>query len=196
MDLAALARHQLRERIRRTLAFYTVLDAGSAQDAVNADITQWHNADPRLETRGSVRLSVGAQDASLAEEHLRKEQARSLEQQETLRRLTFLQHVMSDPDLRLVWWIDRHPDRLHELDAVGTALQDLRPPRDPSYDVLRDEVVRFVDQLLADIRTPQQRQVFLRALAQTLQALGSTELHTAAAQWLDTAAPDPGSSSA
>lgn len=196
VNLAVLARHQLREQVRRTLVFYTVLDAAAAQDAVNADITGWHSAEPGLEIRGSVRLTVEAQDKALAEEHLRQDRARSLDQQETLGRLTFLQRVMSDPDLRLVWWIDRHPDRINELRDVKTTLQDLKPPHDPSHDVLRDEVVRFVDQLLADIRTPQQREVFLRALAQTLHVLGRTELQAAAAQWLDAAAPDSGSASA
>ncbi|MDX2546164.1 hypothetical protein ACOT81_27440 [Streptomyces sp. WI04-05B] len=191
-----LARHQLRERVRRTLAFYSVLDADAAQDAANADITRWHNTDLGLEIRGSARLAVGAPEKTQAEEHLRRERTGSFERQEALSHLAFLQHVMSDADLRLVWWIDRHPDRIGDLDAVRTALQDLKPPRDPSHDVLREEVVRFVDQLLADIHTPQQREVFLRALAQTLQVLGRTELQAAAAQWLDAAATDPGSASA
>lgn len=39
-DLAGLARHQLRERVRHALMPYSVLDVAAAQDAVNADITQ------------------------------------------------------------------------------------------------------------------------------------------------------------
>ncbi|MEV7088548.1 hypothetical protein AB0O07_22120 [Streptomyces sp. NPDC093085] len=90
--------------------------------------------------------------------------------------------ILSDPDLRLVWWIDHYPDRIGELTELEGGLRDLKVPRDPSHDALRDEIVRFVDQLLGDIRTPQQREVLLRALTQTLEALGSTELKATAEQ--------------
>ena len=195
-DHAAVARHQLRERVRRTLAYHSVLDASAAEDDVNADITQWHSPSPGLQIRGSVRLTVEEQEKALAQDHLHKERDSSLEQQETLRRLTFLQRVLSDPDLRRVWWIDSHPDRLGELATVNTELSNLKPPRDPSHDVLRDEVVRFVDQLLSDIHTPQQREIFLHTFSRTLQILGSNQLQSTAARWLDTAMADPGSASA
>ncbi|MFD4698294.1 hypothetical protein [Streptomyces niveus] len=194
-DPAVLARHQAREHARRTLARYSVLDIPAAQDAVNAVIARWHDPDTGLDMYGAAQLVVGERERALAEEHLRTEQTGDLERQETRRRLIFLQRILSDPDLRLVWWIDRYPDRLGELTELEVTLGDLKPPRGPSHDALRDEIVRFVDQLLSDIRTPQQREVFLRALTQTLEALGSTELKAAAAQWLPANPPDHGSAS-
>ncbi len=191
-DPAVRARHQARDHTRHTLSRYSVLDLPAAQDAVNVAVARWHDPDTGLDMSGTVQLMVEKRQRALAEEHLRAEQSGDLGREEIRRQLTFLQRILADPDQRLVWWIDKYPDRLGELKEIEDALQRIKPPRDPTHNVLRDEIVRFVDQLLSDIRTPQQREVFLRAFAQTLEALGSAELKAAATQWLPANHPDSG----
>ncbi|MEU8706031.1 hypothetical protein [Streptomyces sp. NPDC048565] len=192
-DPAVLARHRLRERTRRALTRHTVLELGAAQDAVNLAIA--YPPDPvhdALTVRGTASLTVTGPDLALAEEHLRREQQGDLDRGDEHRRLVFRQRILADPDLRPVWWIDRYPERINDLNQLNTAVQGLKPPRSLEHHALRDEIVRFIDQLLMDIRTPHQREIFLRALTQTLQALGSTELHQTAAAWLPTTRTDSG----
>ncbi|TFV33203.1 hypothetical protein E4K10_30505 [Streptomyces sp. T1317-0309] len=195
-DPAAVARHHLREQTRHTLTHYDVLDAMAAEDAVNVAITPQLELPEGLTVQCTAELAVTNRDRSLAEEHLRTEQRGDLERQETRRRITFLQRILADSDLRPVWWIDQYPERLKDFAQLEAAVKGLKAPHDDSHDVLRDEVLRFADQLLADIRTPQQREVFLRALTQTLQTLGSTKLQAVSAQWLDAVAPHNGSTPA
>ncbi|WP_329456765.1 hypothetical protein [Streptomyces sp. NBC_01497] len=189
---AALARHHLREQAARTLRRRTVLERAAAQDAVNAVIARPLSPEPWLVVHGTAHLTVADTDQALADEHLRHEQRGDLEREDTARRIAFLQAILSDADQRTVWWVDQYPDRLGDLDEIPKAIKNLNPPRDFTHDGVRDEVARFIDQLLTDIRTPQQREVFLRALTQTLRALGSTELQRTATQWLSTVSPDTG----
>ncbi|MEU8686877.1 hypothetical protein [Streptomyces sp. NPDC048665] len=190
---AALTRHHLREQARQTLSHYDVLDAPAAEDALNVALTQPHDLPEGLTVHGTAHLSVTSRDQKLAEEHLDTEQRGDIDRQESRRRISHLQRILADPDLHRVWWIDQYPKRLADLPLLTTAVKDLKAPHDPSHDALREEVARFVDQLLGDIRTPHQREIFLRALTQTLQVLGSTELQTASAQWLNALAPHTGS---
>ncbi|MFF9788601.1 hypothetical protein [Streptomyces nigrescens] len=183
-DLAGLARHHLREHARHTLAGYSVLDVTAAQDAVNSTLSQPLEPLVPLTTQGMAQLTVSDHDRALAQEHVRKEQLGDLDREETRRRIAFLQRVLADPDQRSVWWIDQYPDRLAELGLLNEKAGTIQPPRETSPNVLRDEVVRFIDQLLNDIRTPQQREIFLRALTQTLQTIGTDELHRTATHWL------------
>ncbi|WP_406426393.1 hypothetical protein [Streptomyces sp. NBC_00147] len=187
---SALARHHLREHAARALRHHTVLEIPAGEDAVNTVIARPLSPEPWLVMHGTAHLTVSDMDRTLAEEHLRQAQHGDLERQETSRRIAFLQAILSDPDQRTVWWIDQYPNRLGELTQMTEAVKDLNPPHDATRDSVRDEVARFVDQLLTDIRTPQQREVFLRALTQTLRALGSSELRSTANRWLSAVAPD------
>ena len=54
------------------------------------------------------------------------------------------------------------------------------PPQD---DDLRGDIRRFTDQLVTALHTPQQREVFLQALVQSLRTLGQNNLATTAARW-------------
>ncbi|WDM15146.1 hypothetical protein J3S85_28710 [Streptomyces lavenduligriseus] len=193
---AALARHHLREHTARILRRYSVLELPAARDAVNATIARPMSPEPWLETRGTAHLTVAAADRTLAEEHLRRAQQGALEREETHRRIAFLQAILSDPDQRVAWWIDQYPERLSELVQLSTAVKDLRPPRDSARDGLDAEVVWFVEQLLTDLHTPHQREVFLRALTQTLRTLGSTDLQNVAGRWLSTLDTQPGADTA
>lgn len=196
-DPTVLARHHLRERTRRALTRHTVLELAAAQDAVNLAIA--HTAGPEgdaLAVGGIAALTVADADLALAKEHLRREQRGDLDRGDEHRRLVFRRRILADPDLRPVWWIDQYPERINELERLDTAVQGLRPPRGLDHDVLRDEIVRFIDHLLTDIRTPHQREIFLRALTQTLHTLGSTELRQTAETWLPTPRTDSGDDSA
>ncbi|KOU40666.1 hypothetical protein ADK54_21440 [Streptomyces sp. WM6378] len=146
---------------------------------------------PGLTARGEATLSARRQDRALARKHLRAERAGDLTRQEARRHLAFLQAVLADTDTRTVWWIDEHPDRLGELGELNEGLKDVKPPHERTQDVLRDEISRFTDRLFTDLHTPQQKEVFLRALTQTLQSLGSPELRATADAWLTAVrAPD------
>ncbi len=191
-DPPSVVRHHLREQITRILQRYSVLDVLAAQDALNTTIDRPWSPEPWLVTRGHAELTVPKADWHLAGEHLRRAQDGDLGREETHRRVDFLQSVLSDPDRRRVWWIDQYPDRLNELDHLTKAVADLKPPRDSSRDSLHAEVAWFVDQLLTDLHTQHQREIFLRALTQTLRALGSTDLQNTAARWLANRPTEPG----
>ncbi|MGE7389361.1 hypothetical protein ACQKM2_28200 [Streptomyces sp. NPDC004126] len=194
--LPARARHALRERARRTLSRYSVLELPAAQDDVNLAMARPIQPAGGFTAYGSARLTVDEGDRNVAHEHLRRAQLTDLEQQDAQRRLVFLQGLLANPDLRRVWWIDRHPDRLDALQDLEERVKDLRAPHDTDRDAVRGEVIRFVDQMLTDMRTPQQREVLLRALTQSLHALGSTELQQTAATWLPTRLTDSGGDTA
>ncbi|MEU6485821.1 hypothetical protein [Streptomyces sp. NPDC046887] len=188
----SLARNHLREHAARILRRHTVLAIPAARDAVNAVIARPLAPEPGLTVHGMACLTVSDADQALAQEHLRRAQQGDLGREETRRRIDFLRAVLSDPDQRTVWWIDQYPERLAELKQVQDAVRGLTPPRDSTRDTVEDEVARFVDQLLAEMRTPQQREVLLRALTQTLRALGSTDLQNAATRWMPSAHTEPG----
>ncbi|MBR8642147.1 hypothetical protein KEF29_29560 [Streptomyces tuirus] len=195
-DPPSLVRHLLREHTARILQRYSVLDLPAAQDAVNATIDRPWSPEPWLVIRGHAGLTASEADQQLAEEHLRRAQSGDLDREETHRRVTFLQSVLADSDRRRVWWIDQYPDRLSELDHLVKAVADLKPPRDSSRDGLHAEVAWFVDQLLTDLHTQHQREIFLRALTQTLRTLGSTDLQNTAARWLADRLAEPGADTA
>ncbi|MEU9034616.1 hypothetical protein AB0D45_06835 [Streptomyces sp. NPDC048352] len=194
--LPARVRHVLRERARRTLSRHSVLELPAAQDEVNLAMARPNQPVRQFTAYGSARLTVDKEDRNVAQEHLRRAQLTDLEQHDAQRRLVFLQSLLADPDLRRVWWIDRHPERLDALQDLQDQVKDLRAPNGTDRDAVRGEVFRFVDQLLTDMRTPQQREVFLRALTQALHALGSTELQQTAATWLPTRLTDSGGATA
>ncbi|MFI1734069.1 hypothetical protein ACH40E_33625 [Streptomyces acidicola] len=191
-DAASFVRHQLREYTARMLRRYSVLDVPAAQDAVNASIDRPWSPESWLVTRGHAALTVSAAEQHLADEHLQRAQHGDLEREETRRRVTFLQSMLSDPDRRRVWWIDQYPDRLNELDQLTKVVADLKPPRDTHRHGLQAEVAWFVDQLLTDMHTQHQREIFLLALTQTLRTLGSTDLQNTAARWLADRIAEPG----
>jgi hypothetical protein len=112
----------------------------------------------------------------LAEEHARRQQTAVLDHEEELQRLAHLQHLLSDPDLRRVWWIARFPDRFEDLTALADALKGLPSPHVVGEGDVRSNIRRFTEQLITDLHTPQQREFFLTALIQTLSALGHDEL--------------------
>ncbi|MGA5874185.1 hypothetical protein [Streptomyces cinereoruber] len=172
-DPAVRARSRLRERAAQTLTRYTMLEGAAAQDAVNQAIARPLNPTTGFVAHGVAELFVDDRGRSLALEHLRREQEGDLQRHDAYRHLVFLQRILADPGLRRVWWIDQHPDRLGDLPDLKTALGDLRPPHDSDRDTLRDEIGRFVDQLLDDFRSLQQREVLLRAFTQTLRTLGN-----------------------
>ncbi len=190
-DSPSFVRHQLREHIARTLQRYSVLDLPAAQDAVNATIDRPWSPEPWLVIRGHAALTVSDADLHLAGKHLRRAQSGDLDREETNRRVTFLQAILSDPDRRRVWWIDQYPDRLDELELLKV-LADLKSPRDSGREGLHAEVAWFVDQLLTDLHTQHQREIFLRALTQTLRTLGSTDLQNMSARWLADRLAEPG----
>ncbi|MEV7111123.1 gluconate 2-dehydrogenase subunit 3 family protein [Streptomyces anulatus] len=188
----SLARIHLREQAARILRRHTVLAIPAAQDAVNAVIARPLTPEPWLTVHGMACLTVSDADRALAEEHLRRAQHGDLEREETRRRIGFLRAILSDPDQRTAWWIDQYPERLAEMELMTAAVKTVTPPRDSASGTVEEEVARFVDQLLAEMRTPQQREVFLRALTQTLSALGSNDLRAAAARWMPACAIRPG----
>ncbi|MFD7547881.1 hypothetical protein [Streptomyces sp. NPDC059816] len=192
----SLARNHLREHAARILKRHTVLAIPAARDAVNAVIARPLAPEPGLRVHGLACLTVSDADQALAQEHLRRAQQGDLGREETRRRIGFLRAILSDPDQRTVWWIDQYPERLAELKQVQEAVRGLTPPHDSTRDTVEDEVAWFVDQLLAEMRTPQQREVFLRALTQTLHALGSTDLQSAATRWMPSAPAKPGADTA
>lgn len=159
---------------------------------MNATIDRPWSPEPWLVIRGHAGLTTSDADQQLAEEHLRRAQSGDLDREETHRRTTVLQSTLADPDRRRVWWIDQYPERLNELDHLVKAVADLKPPRDSSRDGLQAEVAWFVDQLLNDLHTQHQREIFLRALTQTLRTLGSTDLQNTAARWLADRLAEPG----
>ncbi|TDC76477.1 hypothetical protein [Streptomyces hainanensis] len=192
----SLAREHLREQAARALKRHSVLEITAAEDAVNAVIARPLSPEPGLTVHGTACLTVSETDIALAEEHLRRTRQEDLEREELHRRIAFLRAILSDPEQCTVWWIDQYADRLAELDQVKAAVAGITPPRDSARDTMRNEVARFVDQLLVEMRTPQQREVFLRALTRTLHALGSTDLQNAAARWMSTRPTEPGADTA
>uniref|UniRef100_A0AAU1TYB4 Uncharacterized protein n=1 Tax=Streptomyces sp. NBC_00119 TaxID=2975659 RepID=A0AAU1TYB4_9ACTN len=193
-DLAMLAREHLRRQAARILCRQSVLDLAAAHDAVNSSLVQGGCAMPGLEVAGTAELSVAAADRALAEEHARRQQAADLEHGEELHRLAQLQRVLADPNLRRVWWIARFPDRFNGLKDLDEALKGLPAPQAAQDDDLRGDIRRFTDDLVTTLHTPQQREVFVQALVQTLTALGHHRLTTAAA--LRQHPHDPGSTPA
>jgi hypothetical protein len=188
-DPEAVARHHLRENARRVLADFAVLEVVAAQDAVNAVIGSWSATGAGLDVRGSAVLAVPPEDLDLAKEHLRTGRTGDLQRMETLRDITFLQQILADQDQRIVWWITHHPDRLEELASLNSQLAGLRPPSGLARDELRSQVIHFIDRMTAELHTPQQREMFIRALARALQVLGNSELQRTAEAWLTTTMP-------
>ncbi|MFK0136690.1 hypothetical protein [Streptomyces murinus] len=193
-DLVVLAREYLRRQAAGVLCGHSVLDLAAAQDAANSTLMQWRRPASGLEVAGTAELDVAAADRSLAEEHARRQQAADLEHGEELHRLTQLQRVLADPDLRRMWWIARFPDRFDDLKPLAQALEGLPAPQEAQDDGLRGDIRRFTDELVTALHTPQQRQVFVQALVQTLTALGHHDLTTAAV--LRHRPHDPGSTPA
>ncbi|MFD5125703.1 hypothetical protein [Streptomyces sp. NPDC058385] len=192
-DLAVPAREHLRRQAAEILCRQSVLDLAAAHDAANSALTQGGCAMPGLEVAGTAELSVAAADLALAEEHARRQQAADLEHGEELHRLAQLQRVLADPDLRRVWWIARFPDRFNDLDDLAQILKGLPAPQAPQDDDLRGDIRRFTDDLVTTLHTPQQREVFVQALVQTLTALGH---HLSSAAALRQRPHDPGSAPA
>ncbi|MEU4097910.1 hypothetical protein [Streptomyces sp. NPDC026673] len=183
-DPVVVARHHLRRQTAQILSRHSVLNPASSQDAANTVLMQWNQAALGLEVTGVVHLTVPRQDRNHAEEHARRHQASETAYEDERQRLVHLQRLLADPELRLVWWADRFPERLPNLDELTAALQGLSMPHHSSEsDDLRGDIGRFINQLFAALHTPQQREVFLRALVQTLHALGHHDLKTAATQW-------------
>jgi hypothetical protein len=190
-DPAAVARHHLRKNVARVLSQRSVLHLAAAQDAANTALMQWLRPTAGLEVTGSAQLTIPARDRDLAEEHARRQQAADLEHEDELRRLVHLQRVLADPHLRRVWWLAHYPDRSSELSKVAEELADLPLPHEPENDDMRDDISRFTDRLITALHTPQQRELFLRALTQTLHILGHHDLKATAAHWQTQS--DPGS---
>jgi hypothetical protein len=180
-DPAVPAREHLRRQAAKTLGQYSVLDLAAAHDAVNSSLAQRGCPTHGLKVSGTAELSVTAADRALAEEHARRQQAADLEHGEELHRLAHLQRVLADPDLRHVWWMAQFPDRFNDLSDLAQALKGLPAPQAAQDDDLRGDVRRFTDDLVTTLHTPQQREVFVQALVQTLTALGHHDLTTAAA---------------
>ncbi|MFD4711933.1 hypothetical protein ACFWN5_20000 [Streptomyces sp. NPDC058430] len=193
-DLAVPAREYLRRQAAGILCQQSVLDLAAAHDAANSSLAQGGCAMPGLEVAGTAELSVASADRALAEEHARRQQVADLEHGEELHRLAQLQRVLADPDLRRVWWIARFPDRFNDLDDLAQRLKGLPAPQAAQDDDLRGDIQRFTDDLVTTLHTPQQREVFVQALVQTLTALGHHDLTSAAA--LRQRPHDPGSTPA
>ncbi len=153
---------------------------------------RWSRPLPGLEVFGEVRLGAPARnDTALAEEHARRRQAVDLAQEEELARLSHLQRVLADSDLRRVWWTARFPDRFSSLTSLAEALQGLPVPREPNDDDIRGDIRRFTDRLVTELHTPEQRQLFLQAFVHSLGVVGQKDLKTAATRWQTP--PEPGS---
>ncbi|WSQ15102.1 hypothetical protein OG604_49515 [Streptomyces sp. NBC_01231] len=182
-DLEAVARDHLRQQAARVLRRHSVLNLAAAQDAANSALGKWSCPFPGLEAIGGVHLNVPVRDRGLAEDHARRQQAADLAHEEELHRLAHLQHILADPNLRRVWWIAQFPDRFNDLGSLATVLQGLPSPHEAEDDGIRSDIRRFADQLVTDLHTPQQREVFLTALIQTLHALGHHELKNSAAHF-------------
>ncbi|MEV0374673.1 hypothetical protein AB0I10_33645 [Streptomyces sp. NPDC050636] len=180
---AALARHHLRQNIARVLCRHSVLHLAAAQDAANTALMRWLRPAAGLEVTGAVALTASAHDRDLAEENARRQQTADLEHEDELRRLAHLQRVLADPDLRRVWWIAQYPDRHSDLEDLATNLEGLPLPQESPDDDIRGDIRRFTDRLYAALHTPQQREVFLKALTQTLHTLGHHDLTAMAAHW-------------
>ncbi|MGW2785935.1 hypothetical protein ACWC3X_32580 [Streptomyces populi] len=170
--LAATARDHLRQQTAGALCRYSVLDLAAARDAANSALIQQDGPTPGLEVTGRAELDVAAADRALAEEHARRQQEADLEHLVELHRLTRLQHVLADPDLRRVWWMAQFPDRFNDLDGLANALKGLPAPQEAADDDQHADVRRLSDQLVTALHTPQQREVFFQALNHTLRALG------------------------
>ncbi|WP_046709332.1 hypothetical protein [Streptomyces europaeiscabiei] len=180
---AAVARHHLRERAADALGRYSVLHPDAAQDAANAALTSWASHPVGLESSGTVQLSISPGDRDLAEEHLRRQRAIDLDHEDERHRLVHLQRVLADPDLRRVWWIAKFPDRHNELPSLTAQLQGLPLPHQAGGDDIRSDIRHFTDRLVDALHTPQQREIFLKVLTQTLHTLGHHDLHTTATHW-------------
>ncbi|SFD58590.1 hypothetical protein [Streptomyces aidingensis] len=176
-DPATVARHHLREQVRRILAGCCVLEPAAAQDAVNAVLMSWQGPAGGVEYHGRARLAVTRPVRARARRLLLREQAGHLERQETGRHHAMVQELLADPDGRLPYLIDRHPDRLDKLSVLLPLLEGIRPPRaGRPADPAREEAVRLLDRILDDFRTPPQREVLLHALVRALTAVGAEEL--------------------
>ncbi|MEW1926768.1 hypothetical protein [Streptomyces sp. NPDC088360] len=182
-DPAAVARHHLRQTTAGVLRQRSVLSLAAAQDAANTALMRWFRPTTGLEVTGAVEITVFPPNRDLAAEHARRQQRADLEHEDELRHLTHLQAVLADPDLRRVWWIAQYPDRHSELGDLTKALKDLPLPHEATEDDARSGIKRFTDQLLTTLHTPQQREILLKALTQTLRALGHHELSNSAAHW-------------
>ncbi|WFB83796.1 MULTISPECIES: hypothetical protein [Streptomyces] len=181
-DPAALARDHLRRQAAQAVREYSVLNAAAAQDAANAALAQPPRGCP-LDITGSVHLEVTDLDRGLAEEHARRKQTADLDHEEETYRLAHLQRILADKDLRRVWWIARFPDRFTDLEGLKTALDGLPSCTEPADDDLRGDIRTLTDRLVTALHTPEQREVFLHALVQTLTIVGHHDLASDAARW-------------
>ncbi|MET8012869.1 hypothetical protein ABZU86_13515 [Streptomyces sp. NPDC005271] len=179
----AIAGHHLRQHLAPVLRRHSVLNPAAARDAANTALARWLPAVAGLEISGSVQLTVSARDRELAQEHMRRQQAADLEQEDEMRHLAHLQRVLADPDLRRVWWIAQYPDRHEDLTRLADALKDLPLPQEARDDGIRGDIRRFTDRLLTTLHTPEQREVLLQALTQALHTLGHHDLKTTATHW-------------
>ncbi len=180
-DPAAVARADLRSRAAALLNRHTVLRRAAAQDALNADLGQWLRPAPGVEAAGRATLTVSRRDRRLAEEHARRLRQLDLDHAAQLHELRHLQHILADADLRQVWWLSQFPHSHGELQALTNALSHLARPGQEGEDHVA--LRQFADRLISVLDAPEQRQLFLRAITQTFQALGHTELAQATSDW-------------
>ena len=107
----ALARYNLRELIIRVSRRYRLLEVSSAEDAINAMLSnEVSDDDARIRIKGRVRLRVSKNDLRESRRRLREEASiRSAFALEAVR-LNLTATRLADPVLGPAWWVDRYAD--------------------------------------------------------------------------------------
>lgn len=197
LALAALARHHLRERACAVLQRYTLDDTAAARDAVNTKIGRWTDPGIGIELRGIASLSLTRAERRAVRRWRRERDAVDLAHHQQLYEITRLRGILTDPQLRTVWLLDRHPDKPGLLDRFADP-SVLTPARslETSQEELRVAVTRFVDDLLEAVRTPEQKEVFLKVLLRALQEFGTPDLHARALRWQQSTLSPPAAEAA
>lgn len=181
--LAHIQREVIRLASERSAQFH-LGDRGTAEADIACAL-----ADGRFLQQEEVRdlavtavLAVDPDDMALERERERvgtQEEIRTALHQVRMRRVRELRRdVLSDPLVARVWWFEQNPDRLHEVEHAGAALDLMATPEEDSEGLraLREgEGDPVLDAFLSDLED-HERTSMLRRLTEILEAFERRDL--------------------
>ncbi|WP_088999644.1 hypothetical protein [Micromonospora echinofusca] len=184
-----LARHILRETVRRIAGQYRLFEHGRAEDAVNAELCRdVCDAEARILISGSGRISVSRAARRAMRRRTAEEDALHTAFARETVQLRMLQRRLTDPALGLVWWVDRYADLQFaagdpkaKVTSIVAAFQTLRETLDDADDgdaEPRVQIRRAVEEILAGVEDPDTLVLAMEMLHRTLRQAGLvTRMH-------------------
>ncbi|MFI2661776.1 hypothetical protein [Micromonospora carbonacea] len=178
-----LARHVVRETVRRVASQYRLFEYRRAEDAVNAELCRdLCDAEARILISGSGRISVSrAARREMRRRSAEEDALHSAFARETVQ-LRMLQLRLTDPALGLIWWVNRYADLQFaagdpraKVTSVIAAFQTLRETLADADDrdaEPRVQIRRAVEEIVAGVEDPDTLVLAMEMLHRTLRQAG------------------------